>query len=58
MGQRRAILTIVARADGRERYLRYVIERIAQYPINRIEEFLPWNLADALRTETRRHLAA
>jgi transposase len=28
-----------------ELYLRHVLERIADHPINRIEEFLPWKLA-------------
>ena len=27
-----------------ESYLRYVLERIADHPINQIEDILPWNL--------------
>jgi transposase len=30
-------------------YLQYVIERIADHPINRIEDLLPWNVADKIK---------
>lgn len=34
--------------DPEEVYLRYVFTHIAGYPINRVADFLPWNVADRL----------
>jgi transposase len=41
-----------------EAYLRHVIERIADYPINRVDDLLPWNVADAIGGEASLAVAA
>jgi transposase len=41
-----------------EAYLRYVLERIPEYPINRVKDLLPWAVVDALQTGDPQRLAA
>jgi len=41
-----------------EAYLRYVLERIADHKINRINELLPWNVAAVIAQNTEQPIAA
>ena len=56
-GQRAAnVYSLIASAKlnglDPELYLRTVLVRIADHPISKIEDLLPWNLAPSLQTQT------
>jgi transposase len=53
-------LIAIAQLNGIDpkRYLRNILARIAEHPINRIEALLRWNLAPDLAQDSRRAVRA
>lgn len=49
MRSKKKVKTVLTNGLNPEAYLRDVLSHIAQYPINRIEEMLRWNLGRGAR---------
>jgi hypothetical protein len=45
------IATTLLNGLDREAWLRHVLERIAEHPVNRVAQLLPWNCAGAIVTQ-------